>query len=110
MASIKKPACFSANKKACFSVLFPFAGGEASSVPISLFYSSGFLERGSEATGLPAAGAAFRPQEIERVNQNKRRRTAAPVEAAEGAVKKHVSSSEEAEITVRSMVFFASLS
>ena len=64
----------------------------------------------AKRSGLPAAGAAFRPQEIERVNQNKRRRTAAPVEAAEGAVKKHVSSSEEAEITVRSMVFFASLS
>ncbi len=87
MASIKKPACFSANKKACFSVLFPFAGGEASSVPISLFYSSGFLERGSEATGLPAAGAAFRPQGAPRVTRNKRRkrqRTDAPIEAAEG--------------------------
>ena len=91
MASIKKPACFSAcfsaNKKACFSVLFPFAGGEASSVPISLFYSIGFLERGSEATGLPAAGAAFRPQGAPRVTRNKRRkrqRTDAPIEAAEG--------------------------
>ena len=38
-------------------------------------------------TGLPVAGAAFRPQGAPRVNRNKRRkrqRTVAPIEVAEG--------------------------
>ena len=86
--------------------------GEASRFPVACPYLISFLGRGSEAIGLPVAGAVFRPQEVERVNRNKRRkrqRTAAPIEVTEGAVKKHISSSEEAEITVRSMVFFASL-
>ena len=38
-------------------------------------------------TGLPVAGAAFRPQGAPRVNRNKRQRTAAPIEAAEGGPK-----------------------
>ena len=37
-------------------------------------------------TGLPVAGAAFRPQGAPRVNRNKRQRTTAPIEAAEGGI------------------------
>ena len=40
--------------------------------------------RGSETTGLPVTGAAFRPQGVEQVNRNKRQRTAASIEVAEG--------------------------
>ena len=50
-------------------------------------YPIGFLGGGSESTGLPVAGAAFRPQGAERVNRNKRgarQRSAAPIEVAEG--------------------------
>ena len=46
-----------------------------------------FLGGGSETTGLPVAGAAFRPQGAPRVNRNKRgarQRSAAPIEVAEG--------------------------
>ena len=62
------------------------AGFSASSFLCPAFIQAAFL--GGETTDLPAAGAAFRPQEAPRVNQNKRRkrqRTAAPTEAAEGS-------------------------
>ena len=87
----KKSACFSADNKGTrrsffktstekqadfflpqLSSLAASVSGEASRFLIALFFPIGFLGGGSETTGLPVAGAAFRPQGAERVNRNKR--------------------------------------
>ena len=68
-------------------VSFPVVCGEARRFLYASSYPIGFLGGGSETTGLPVAGAAFRPQGAPRVNRNKRRkrqRTVAPIEVAEG--------------------------
>ena len=69
-----------------FIAILSFAGKDASRPPafVRLIQPSW---RGSETTGLPAAGAAFRPQGVERVNRSmrrKRQRTAASMEVAKG--------------------------
>ena len=67
-------SCFFAVSGEASRFLFPFLPNRLS-------------RRGSEMTGLPVAGAAFRPQGAPRVNRNKRQRTAAPIEVAEGGPK-----------------------
>ena len=69
-----------------FIAILSFTGKDASRPPVfvRLIYPSW---RGSETTGLPAAGAAFRPQGVERVNRSmrrKRQRIAASMEVAKG--------------------------
>lgn len=63
-----------------------FAGKDASRPPVFVRLIQPSW-RGSETTGLPAAGAAFRPQGDERVNRSmrrKRQRIAASMEVAKG--------------------------
>ena len=69
-----------------FIAILSFTGKDASRPPafVRLIQPSW---RGSETTGLPAAGAAFRPQGDERVNRSmrrKRQRIAASMEVAKG--------------------------
>ena len=102
----KKSACFSTDNKGTrrsllktsvekqadfflpqLSSLAASVSGEASRFLIALFFPIGFLGGGSETTGLPVAGAAFRPQNTPQITQNKRQKrqqTNTPIEAAEG--------------------------